>query len=148
MVKSIAWFHATNIYNWLEEINYTDDEDENRPYVHLGSKEAALELAKWKYLEDPDGDNEMFYLWQVTLNVEALLADALLEDNNDWFYEVADSTRKTLGGDVIRYLNKWESAGSISLLADPRYLTAVRVDDVDIDNYFDFAEETEIFLAA
>lgn len=138
--KSITWFHATNIYNWLEEINFQDDEDTQRPYVHLGSKEAALELAKWKYLEDNDDDDDTFYLWQVTLNVEAVLAGSVLEDNNDWFYEVNDATRKALGADAVRYLNKWESAGSISLLADPRYLTAVRVDDVTIDNFFDFAE--------
>ena len=78
------------------------------------------------------------------MNVEAVLADAILEDNNDWFYEVTDSARKTLGADAVRYLNKWESAGSISLLADPRYLTAVRVDEVDIDNYFDFVESKEL----
>ena len=150
-VKSITWFHATNVYNWLEEVSFDygdEDEDMLRPYVHLGSKEAALELAKWKYLEENDDDNDMFYLWQVTLNVEAVLADVILEDNNDWFYEVTDSARKSLGADAVRYLNKWESAGSISLLADPRYLTAVRVDDVDIDNYFDFVEGKENLLAA
>ena len=138
--KNITWFHATNIYNWLEEISFRDDENTQRPYVHLGAKAAALELAQWKYLEDNDDDNDSFYLWQVTLNVEAILADGLLEDHNDWFYEVTDSTRKALGADAVRYLNKWESAGSISLLADPRYLTAVRVDDVTVDNFFDFAE--------
>lgn len=139
-VRGITWFHATNVYNWLEEVNFEDDDDMRRPYVHLGSKEAALELAKWKYLEDNDDDNDMFYLWQVTLNVDAVLADGVLEDNNDWFYEVTGSTRGALGADAVRYLNKWESAGSISLLADPRYLSAVRVDDVNIDNFFDFVE--------
>lgn len=148
-VKSVTWYHATNIYNWLQEVNAEDEEEDvQRPYVHLGSKEAALELAKWKYLEDPHDDHEFIYLWQVTLNVEAILSDAILEDNNDWFYEVTDSARKTLGGDAVRYLNKWESAGSISLLADPRYLTAVRVDDVDIDNYFEFLEDKELVVAA
>lgn len=140
-VKTITWFHATNIYNWLEEVSFDygeDDDDMLRPYVHLGSKEAALELGKWKYLEDNDDD--MFYLWQVTLNVEAVLSDAIVDDKNDWFYEVTASARKALGADAVRYLNKWESAGSISLLVDPRYITAVRVDDVNIDNFFDFAE--------
>lgn len=148
-VKNVTWFHATNVYNWLEEVSFEgEDGDEDSPYVHLGSKEAALELAKWKYLEENDDDNDMFYLWQVTLNVEAVLADVILEDNNDWFYEVTDSARKALGADAVRYLNKWESAGSISLLADPRYLTAVRVDEVDIDNYFDFVEDKEPAAAA
>lgn len=150
-VKTVTWYHATNVYNWLEEVSFDygdEDEDMLRPYVHLGSKEAALELAKWKYLEENDDDNDMFYLWQVTLNVEAVLSDAILEDNNDWFYEVTDSARKALGADAVRYLNKWESAGSLSLLADPRYLTAVRVDEVDIDNYFDFVEGKELAVAA
>lgn len=142
-VKAVTWFHATNVYNWLEEVSFDygeDDDDMIRPYVHLGSKEASLELGKWKYLEENDDDDDMFYLWQVTLNVEAILGDGVLEDNNDWFYDVTESARKTLGADAIRYLNKWESAGSISLLADPRYLTAVKVDEVNISNFFDFAE--------
>lgn len=150
-VKSVTWFHATNVYNWLEEVSFDygeEDEDMLRPYVHLGSKEAALELAKWKYLEENDDENDMFYLWQVTLNVEAVLADFVLEDNNDWFYEVTDSAREALGANAVRYLNKWESAGSLSLLADPRYLTAVRVDEVDIENYFDFVEGKELLVAA
>lgn len=90
-------------------------------------------------MEENDNDDDMFYLWQVTLNIEAILSDAILEDHNDWLYDVDESGRKTLGADAIRYLNKWESAGSISLLVDPRYLTAVRVDEVGIDNFFDFA---------
>lgn len=142
IAKTATWFHATNIYNWLDEVSFDygdEDDDMIRPYVHVGSKDAALELGKWKYLEENDDDDDMFYLWEVTLNVEAILADGVLEDHNDWLYEVIDSARKTLGADAIRYLNKWESAGSISLLVDPRYLTAVRVDEVGIDTFFDFA---------
>jgi hypothetical protein len=150
-VKATTWFHATDVYNWLEEVSFDygeEDEDMLRPYVHLGSKEAALELAKWKYLEGSNDGDEMFYLWQVTLNMEAILADSILEDNNDWFYEVTGDTREAMGADAVRYLNKWESAGSISLLADPRYLTMVRVDEVDSNNYFDVLEGKEISTAA
>lgn len=143
--KNTTWFHATNIYNWLEEVTMID---ECRPYVHLGTKEAALELAKWKYLEDNDDDNPIFYLWEVTITDGAVLSDAILEDDNDWFYEVTDSTRNAIDGDVVRYLNKWESVGSISLLADPRHISSVRVHYVDIDNYFDFVEGNPNLLAA
>ena len=141
-IKTTTWFHATNIYNWLEEVSFDygdEDDDMIRPYVHVGSKDAALELGKWKYLEENDNDDDMFYLWEVTLNVEAILADGILEDRDEWLDEVTDTARKALGADAIRYLNKWESSGSISLLVDPRYLTAVRVDEVGIDTFFDFA---------
>lgn len=125
VTKQTIWYHATKVRNWHEAVS------EAGIYVHAGSREAALERAADKFfLNRKKMERHKIYLWELSINPDAVIADVILSDENQWPKEVTFCTREHLGGDVQRYLNRWESTGSISILADPRAFKAIRVKTV------------------
>lgn len=126
-VKQRTWFHTTNVQNWLPAVT------EAKKYVHLGSLDSALERASDTYYNQTAEwkiENPTSFLWEITIKPEAVVSDDVMQDENKWFDAVSDCTTKHLGGDVQRYLNRWEAAGSISLLVDPRQIEAVKVTQI------------------
>lgn len=123
-VKTTIWYHATNIPDWLAKVSAGED----RPYVHVGTYDAAAELAAGRYW--PNGENGAtgdVFLWEVMVNPEAVISDDIVQDENQWCETVQSCSREHLGGDVQRYLNRWEGTGAISLLIDPKMLTEVKL---------------------
>lgn len=125
IVRNATWYHATVIPNWHEAVS------EASVYVHAGSREAALERATHEFF--PLGKkvtDRTIYLWELSINSDAVITDDVLNDDNKWPSKVSDCSREHLGGDVQRYLNRWESPGSISLLANPKAFNPVSVKKV------------------
>lgn len=134
-VKTVTWFHTTGRENWLEAAT----SGESVPYVHVGSLTAAMERADALHFSNRHSVNPV-YLWEVTVKMDAVIADDILMDEDDWCKFVTDCSRKHVGGDVQRYLNTREGAGSISLMIDPRVTTSVKVSEItsaDCDTILD-----------
>lgn len=122
-VRQRTWFHSTSSPDWLEQVTAAGK------YAHVGSLEAATDRATVKS-QNKDANEQKTYLWELRVKPEAVIAGDLMRDDSDWLETVSPCSKDHLGGDVQRYINKFESAGSISLLIDPRQMEAVRVTEL------------------
>lgn len=127
-----VWYHSTKVENWAEEVSQLrptfvcgSNEMLSVPYVHVGTLDAAM--ARFD-----DTKHEAGWLYEIRIKDEAVLAREVYEDRNDWeqyvrtgFFEGILEDKKQC--DVIRYVNRWESVGSISLIMDPRLFEVVKV---------------------
>lgn len=125
-VRDDEWYHYTSHEAWESFLN--EDNDEAR-VVHLGTKEAALDRQNHT-------DRAVGKLYKVRLKPEAEIADEVLEDDP---YNQEDAPLVREGGiqkgilvsGVTRYMNYYEDPGSVSLVANPRLLEIVEVQDYD-----------------
>lgn len=125
-IKETEWFHATRVEDWLHLIQSSPQ----RPYVHAGTKAAALQLAADQYFNgNPEHDEDIF-LWKLTINPNAVIAEDIVDDESRWNRTVQKCSREHLGGDIQRYLNRWESSGSISLLLDPLTISSATMSHI------------------
>lgn len=91
--------------------------------LHLGTYEAAIESMLRK-MRDQDMADERFWLYRVALRRKVTIERGY---RNETIEEIAQITQAELGdSSAIRYLNTWESPGSISLAVHPRSLEAVQ----------------------
>lgn len=129
VAKTASWFHATIVDDWHEKVSTGFEMyDGEIPYVHVGNLSAAMDMANHRYFEQ-----EKFAtvdLYEITLMEDAVLSDTVCDDGNFWYNHITERTREDLGGDAIRYVNKWESIGSISLLVDPRKIKVTKVTEL------------------
>lgn len=134
-VRKAHWFHITRSDNWVDEVQEGD------AMVHLGSHEAAMIrlrdiLHEDSYI-DPDADDEEapeeYYLYEVRLKPKVDIARGIFRDQEALWPETAqvvDEEYMNLVTEriepfyppfsksgVSRYLNEYEGAGTISLLA-------------------------------
>jgi hypothetical protein len=125
-----TWFHSTVNPNWDTELQAYQGED--TPMVHLGTMEAATVRMNDLQLENSHSSETplKFYIYEVKLLPTMSLSSALADDNNELAPEtVADWRRDQfeeydLFG-ATRYVNMYEAAGSISLLANPHHFEVV-----------------------
>jgi hypothetical protein len=135
-VRETVWFHATYVEDWFEKISTghgMEREDGDFLYVHVGSEDAARDIAKYKYFDGYSfSDEPIVMLYQVKLKTGAKLSSRVVNDNETWrdFGSVVEGSKEAIGGDAVRYLNRWESPGSISLLVDARQLELVGVEQI------------------
>jgi hypothetical protein len=137
-----AWYHTSTHPRWppddrpmtaaevaflrgatSEEVDERVRERIENQALHLGTYEAAIESMLRK-MQDQGMAGERFWLYRV-----ALRRDVTIEHGyrNETIRDVAQITQADLGDSgAIRYLNTWESPGSISLAVYPRSLEAVR----------------------
>jgi hypothetical protein len=137
-----AWYHTSTHARWppdgrpmtpaevaflqgagSEEVDERVREHIENQALHLGTYEAAIE-SMLREMRDQGMAGERFWLYRV-----ALRRDVTIERGcrNETIEEVAQITQADLGDSgAIRYLNTWESPGSISLAVHPRSLDAVR----------------------
>lgn len=110
-IRRVSWFHATTSSKWLESTLEAAEVNEDF-MVHVGTLEAAQERRESidKYLDHS-------FIYEVVLNDWATISEEVYEDQNDWrdAFEYG-------GFDVVRYLNRWEFPGSVSLLVRPSVL--------------------------
>lgn len=97
--------------------------------LHLGTYEAAVESMLRK-MRDEDMAGETFWLYRVALRRDAAIEPGYRKETID---EAAQITQANLGAhDAIRYLNTWESPGSVSLAVRPGSLAAVQGIEVPV----------------
>lgn len=133
-VRGALWFHATYVEDWFQKVSTGHGmkcEAGDFMYLHVGSEEASRDLADSKYFTHPR-EGERIMLHQLKLKAEAVLADPIFCDIETWwdYSSVTEETWKVFGGDVVRYLNRWEAPGSISLLVDARQVELVSVEEL------------------
>lgn len=121
-VRSNHWFHISAHVNW------DGDTKAKGLFVHLGSKEAALERlwqlraqnTHWETAEQ----TPQFYLHEVKLGEKTKIAPGVYNDQvHLWPESSRDrSTRVKVsltGQGALRYMNEYEGPGTVSLLAKP-----------------------------
>lgn len=98
--------------------------------LHVGTYEAAIESMLRK-MRDQDMADERFRLYRVALRRNVTIEHGY---RNETIEEIAEITQAELGEvGAIRYLNTWESPGSISLAVHPRSLAAVQGIPLPVD---------------
>lgn len=138
VARDTIWFHTTYVENWFEKVSTGQVMEEQREdgdflYVHVGSENAALDNAHYKYFDGySHSDEPTVMLYQVKLKADAVLSPRVVNDDETWrdFDSVVEGSKEAIGGDAVRYLNRWESPGSISLLVDARQLELVSVQQI------------------
>lgn len=119
--KDAFWFHATNRSDWMGDLlQYKDVDEDSVPMVHVGTLDAAMSIMADKYSRSID----LTYLYRVRLAPGAEIDDVLYEDENFW----PDRTSEVDGSaNALRYVNRWEATGSISMIVNPEFLIIDRV---------------------
>lgn len=113
-VKDRVWFHASFQENWLSEVITAQV-----PFVHVGSRQAAIDRAKTECV-DSSGYG-VFELYEVRITPSAVIGSPE-EDNDAWDF-LTDEERFT--ADAAPYLNRHEEPGSVSLAIRPEMLELV-----------------------
>jgi hypothetical protein len=115
----IAFLRRTVLDHAAEHVR---DRHENQA-LHLGTYEAAIESMLRK-MRDEDMADERFFLYRVALRRDVTIEPGYRNETRE---EISQVTQAELGGSgAVRYLNSWESPGSISLAVHPRSLAAVQ----------------------
>ena len=142
--KDVVWYHSTNIVNWLDVLQsakaseYFGTEEGDVPFVHVGTRGAAMQRAVELYagVEDlyfeADETINGAFMYAVRLKEDAVISQHISADTNDWPFYVEEETKDKMGGDALRYVNRWESTGSVSMLIDPQMLELVSVEVLDL----------------
>lgn len=153
--KEVIWYHSTNIVNWLEtvqsgkESEYFGTDEGDIPFVHVGTRGAAMHRAIELYAGVEDLYQEAketingAFMYAVRLKKEAIVSRHISADTNDWPFFVHDDDKKEMEGDALRYVNRWESSGSISMLVDPQMLELVSVEVLELPK-----QEAEVLISA
>lgn len=128
-VRTAEWFHATDRVNWMDDL--MDNPIDEVPLVHIGTRETAVTLMMDKY----KGATAPTYLYKVTMADDTALHSEIFSDENEWPEVVSDVRPE---GNAYRYVNVWESTGSVSLLADPRILKVESVEVITPEKFNDF----------
>lgn len=117
------WYHATNNPTWMESLlSFRDHKGVSRiPLVHIGTKNSALERAETERYD---------YLYTLTLKPGTSIHPDIVVDDNSWTQYVDETVPFSMPADGLRYINIWESAGSISMLIDPRALDIVSMQSI------------------
>ena len=139
----VAWYHTSTVPDWpargraltREEVTFVrhvfpDDmadgvrERHESQALHLGTYEAAIESMLRK-MRDEDAGGAQFWLYRVALRRDSTTIKPGYR--NETLEEISQITQEELGDwNAIRYLNTWESPGSISLAVRPQSLAAVQ----------------------
>lgn len=119
------WFHATSREGWETKVKTPQNLD-TVPYVHAGTMEAAMERFE-------DQRNSYGWIYELRLTSDCELADGVYADLNKWDYWVdegifePEDIHENHHKHALRYVNRWEATGSISVLLDPRKMEVVAV---------------------
>lgn len=108
-----TWFHATTVPNWLITVQGCRP----RPYVHVGTRHAALERAA-QFSRTGPRLPQSYDLHRLYIDAQALVYPHIVQDLDDWVDVVQDD-----GPQVYAYRNEYEHSGSVSLMVDPRVLS-------------------------
>ncbi|WP_051173892.1 hypothetical protein [Amycolatopsis orientalis] len=106
--------------------------------LHVGTYEAAIE-SMLRRMDDQDDGGAQFFLYRVALRARDLAVERGWRDENT--ENAASLSQDDLGGaDVVRYLNVFESPGSISLAIRPSAIAATQCIELPVDTLCDGVE--------
>lgn len=125
-VRGDLWYHSTTSATWMEDIIECEEEDfaflssyrgepmvDTTLMVHLGTVEAALDRHRERL------SHETVYMYVLRIADWAPIAEAIKTDENDECPVIAqDCPEQGYSVGITRYVNLFESPGSISLLAN------------------------------
>ncbi len=132
-VLSSHWYHATNVRHWLQKLQETGEGNPHSTILaHVGTKNAALErtrdVVKWNStLRDSE-----YYLYELRFKLNAKVSPFVFNDaDTDW----PETLGRTSGtpyspNQANRYVNEFEAAGGMSLLANPNMFEVVKVSSI------------------
>lgn len=113
-VYKTLWHHTTARKNWIHDVLTHHD----KPAVHLGTYYAARARAvdtRDDYRED------MKWRYVVRLDRDATIDPVVQNDIDEWGISYEEYNY-----DITRYINRFESPGSVSLLVNPRKIKIVK----------------------
>ena len=116
-VLTANWYHFSNTGKSIEE--WHKIVSSRRIDVHLGTRKSSKTLQTWR-IEDLmkiSRKATVNPIWTVRLKDDVKVFPEVAVDKNDWNAGIPE------GYDVLRYVNAWEAAGQISLLAKPSAFT-------------------------
>lgn len=108
--RETVWWHGTHQHDWPK----LPIEDPNLFYVHVGTYHAAVMRAR---------QEKAIYLHKVVLYWSTKVSNIFLKDKGWWPQKVEGIEP----ADAYRYVNRWESPGSVSLLVDPLCIKTLEV---------------------
>jgi hypothetical protein len=138
----VAWYHTSTAPDWPRATrpmptsavqlltNVMRPEDVHRARhtyetqaLHLGTYESAIE-SMLRRMRDQDDGGAQFYLYRVALRCGLIIEPGWRNEN---LAEAAQITHSALGKvDTVRYLNVYESPGSLSLAVRRRAIHSVQ----------------------
>ncbi|MGC5054705.1 hypothetical protein ACLQ2S_25005 [Micromonospora sp. DT48] len=99
--------------------------------LHVGTYEAAIENMLRRMRNQSDADSK-FFLYRVALDLDPQRVEAGYRDENlQPAAQLSSAELREQGFQAVRYLNVYESPGSLSLAVIPDAITAVQVVDLD-----------------
>lgn len=108
--KSSTWYHYTEMNSWPELIEFPGLQYEHRNfYAHVGTLKSALD--RRMSLGAGEFTNWQGKIFEVRVRTEARWCPDLLEDSGDLHREECSES----DWEVLRYLNRYENPGSVSL---------------------------------
>lgn len=121
LITMDTWYHATNVKDWEKKVR-----DSNQP-VHLGTKTAAydriLGMGNNPFYDEP----ETFYLHEIRFK-PCVEVHSIVNDDD------ANSLQKNQDKVVHPYINSWEDAGNLSLVARPDCFEIVSTEKHEVEN--------------
>ncbi len=126
-IAGLSWFHTSTHEKWPPLGEAPTD-----PAVHLGTYEAAIENML-RRITGQDDSNAQFYLHRVRLAVNpGDIAEQVRQEFSDWVGNVPQSVVRADGHRVLRYVNRHEHKGCISLAVVPSVIAAVQTIDIPL----------------
>lgn len=127
-VIETEWFHYTMVEDWLNEVRKAG------VWVHIGTMRSVRALRRHR-MDYKHSAGEGRYVHTLRL-AKPVVDPAVAVDRNVWPVATTDRRIRVVEGpndfrdlapkvNVVRYLNRWEAPGSISLLVDPQALEVV-----------------------
>lgn len=135
-VRKASWFHATLRSDWMGDLAQTNAQvqsagvtKDDQFMAHVGTLDAALaRLIDAMKFKDAD---TVGYVYELRIKDSADIHDLIYDDENEtapqWAHEC---TSKGYSKDVTRYVNRYESIGSISLLINSDAFEVVSVCEI------------------
>lgn len=158
-LPELAWYHTTNDPGWpgkskpaperdLDSLRLQGfTEDRLRRYshrratqaLHVGTYEAAIE-SMLRRMRNQGGQDSEFYLHRVRLRQDVRIEDGWRDENNAAAAAVTQADLANHGVEVIRYLNAYESIGSLSLAVVPEAIASTQSIRLPIQNHIELPD--------
>ncbi len=114
--RRYEWYHATRVPEWLSKVQESDVR------VHVGVENAAWDII----LTEADmGITEPFYLWTLRFTQNTIFTSTLVQDE--------DSDSIFPKNTASPYVNRWEDPGSVSYITPAKWLKAMTVRQVTVE---------------
>ncbi|RIJ70568.1 hypothetical protein D1871_18450 [Nakamurella silvestris] len=153
VVGQLAWYHTSTWSDWpspdyvsrtgpqfrvaLERFGLGSTHDLSQhttKTLHLGTYEAAIENMLRRMHDQADGDSR-FYLYRVALSLDPTrINEGYRDENAEKAADLTVGDLQAAGLDAVRYLNVYESMGSLSLAVTPEVIIGIQCIPIPIED--------------